>query len=152
MDGNTPNGTSPSAAWLPPSDIPAPPPLVDPAKLDAAQRGVLMQFATTAGGKAFIPGLYRMLAHWPQLLAHLSVVIAPRLTSATSAAAFDRVRTGIDAAVPKVFEQMPAPESRLPAPPADETANLLVTLETYRKTSPELIVFGRLIGDALPPR
>jgi hypothetical protein len=92
-----------------------------------------------------------MLAHWPQLLAHLSVVLAPRLTRATSTAAFDRVRTGIDAAVPKVFEQLPAPESRPPASTADEMANLFGALETYRKTSPELIVFGRLIRDALPP-
>jgi hypothetical protein len=151
MEGSTPNGKSTSAAWQPPADIPAPPPLVDPAKLDAAQRGVLMQFATTAGGKPFVPGLYRMLAHWPQLLAHLSVVLAPRLTRATSTAAFDRVRTGIDAAVPKVFEQLPAPKSRPPASTADEMANLFGALETYRKTSPELIVFGRLIRDALPP-
>ncbi len=151
MDGSTPSGKSTLVAWQPPIDIPAPPPLVDPAKLDAAQRGVLMQFATISGGKPFVPGLYRMLAHWPQLLAHLSVVLAPRLTSATSTAAFDRVRAGIDAAVPKVFEQLPAPDSRLPAPSADEKASLLVALETYRKTSPELIVFGRLISDAFPP-
>lgn len=149
--GDTPNGQSASGTWQPPGDIPAPPPLVDPAKLDPAQLGVLLRFATISGGKPFVPGLYRMLAHWPALLAHLSVVLAPRLTSATSTAAFDLVRARIDAAVPKVFEQLPALESRSPVPPADERANLLAALETYRKTSPELIAFGRLISEALPP-
>jgi hypothetical protein len=148
--GEVPNGKSASATWQPPADIPAPPPLVDPAKLDAAQRGVLMQFATTSGGKPFVPGLYRMLAHWPGLLAHLSVVMAPRLASAATVAAFNLVRARIDTAVPEVFAQMSAPGALPPAPSADERANILAALETYRKTSPELIVFGRLIRDALP--
>jgi hypothetical protein len=149
--GDTPNGKSAFATWQPPADIPAPPPLVDPAKLDAAQRGVLMRFSTTSGGKPFVPGLYRMLAHWPGLLAHLSIVLAPRLAGETTTAAFDLVRARIDAAVPQVFGQMSAPGSLPPAPSADEKTNILTALETYRKTSPELIVFGRLIRDALPP-
>ena len=150
--GEMPNGKSAAATWQPPADIPAPPALVDPAKLDAAQRGVLMRFATTSGGKPFVPGLYRMLAHWPGLLAHLSVVMAPRLTSEATNAAFDLVRARIDAAVPEVFAKMPAPGALPAAPPAEEKANILTALETYRKTSPEMIVFGRLIRDALPPR
>ena len=78
--------------------------------------------------------------------------MAPRLASKATGAAFDLVRARIDAAVPQVFAQMSG--TRLvacPRPPADEKANLLAALETYRKTSPEMIVFGRLIGDALPP-
>ena len=148
--GDTPNGKSASATWQPPADIPAPPLLVDPAKLDAAQRGVLMRFATTSGGQPFVPGLYRMLAHWPGLLAHLSVVMAPRLASAATGTAFDLVRARIDAAVPQVFAQMSAPGTLPPAPTTDEKANIVAALETYRKTSPEMIVFGRLIREALP--
>lgn len=149
--GETPNGKSAAATWQPPAGIPAPPPLVDPAKLDAAQRGVLMRFATPSGGQPFVPGLYRMLAHWPGLLAHLSVVMVPRLANQASIAAFDLVRARIDAAAPEVFARMPAPGPLPPAPSPDEKANILAALETYRKTSPELIVFGRLIRDALPP-
>lgn len=148
--GDKPSGKSASATWQPPADIPAPPPLVDPAKLDAAQRGILMRFATTASGQPFVPGLYRMLAHWPGLLAHLSVVMAPRLASEATASAFDLVRARIDAAVPLVFAQMSTPSALPPAPSADEKANVLIALETYRKTSPEMIVFGRLFRDALP--
>lgn len=151
IDGNTPNGKSASAAWQPPADIPAPPSLVDLAKPDPVQHRVLMRFATMSGGKPFVPGLYRMLAHWPALLAHLSVVMAPRLASEQTGAVFDIVRARIDAAVPDVFAQMSAPGALPPAPSADEKANLLSALETYRKTSPEMIVFARLIRDALPP-
>jgi hypothetical protein len=35
-------------------------------------------------------------------------------------------------------------------PPADEFAEVLAALDTYRKTSPEMVVFGRMLGDALP--
>ncbi len=149
--GETPNGKSASATWQPPAGIPAPPPLVDPTKLDVAQRGVLLRFATPSGGTPFVPGLYRMLAHWPGLLAHLAVVMAPRLASATTAAAFDLVRARIDAAAPEVFAGMSAPGALPPAPSPDEKASLLAALEIYRKTSPEMIVFARLIRNAFPP-
>ncbi|MBF8285784.1 MAG: hypothetical protein HW378_4699, partial [Anaerolineales bacterium] len=33
-----------------------------------------------------------------------------------------------------------------------EFAEVLAALDTYRKTSPEMVVFGRMIGDALPAR
>jgi hypothetical protein len=35
-------------------------------------------------------------------------------------------------------------------PPAREFADVLAALDTYRKTSPEMVVFGRMLGDALP--
>ena len=35
-------------------------------------------------------------------------------------------------------------------PPAAEFAEVLAALDTYRKTSPEMVVFGRMLGDALP--
>lgn len=149
--GETPNCTAPPNAWHPPADIAASPSLVDPAKLDAAQRGVLMQFAATVGGQPFVPGLYRMLAHWPGLLAHLSVGLAPRLASDATRGAFDLVRSRIDTAVPEVFAQMPAPGPLPATPSATEKAHILTALETYRKTSPEMIVVGRLIREALPP-
>jgi len=34
--------------------------------------------------------------------------------------------------------------------PAAEFAEVLAALDTYRKTSPEMVVFGRMLGDALP--
>jgi hypothetical protein len=35
-------------------------------------------------------------------------------------------------------------------PRAGEFPDVLAALETYRKTSPEMVVFGRMLGEALP--
>jgi hypothetical protein len=35
-------------------------------------------------------------------------------------------------------------------PPARDVPAVLAALDTYRKTSPEMVVFGRMLGDALP--
>ena len=43
----------------------------------------------------------------------------------------------------------PCPRGRA-IPPAAEFAEVLAALDTYRKTSPEMVVFGRMLGDALP--
>ena len=101
-------------------------------------------------GKPFLPGLYRMLAHWPGLLAHLSVVLLPRLTAPETAAAFDKIRARIDAAVPGVLATLPPVKTSRPMPDAAERKHFLTIGGTYRKSSPELVVLGRLIGDALP--
>jgi hypothetical protein len=37
-----------------------------------------------------------------------------------------------------------------PRPPAGDVPAVLAALDTYRKTSPEMVVFGRMLGDALP--
>jgi phosphoribosylpyrophosphate synthetase len=34
--------------------------------------------------------------------------------------------------------------------PLQAGAAFLAALDTYRKTSPEMVVFGRMLGDALP--
>ncbi len=45
----------------------------------------------------------------------------------------------------------PAVAAARPAmPPAAEFAAVRAALDTYRKTSPEMVVFGRMLGDALP--
>ena len=96
-----------------------------------------MRFATLSGGKPFVPGLYRMLAQWPALLAHLSVVMAPRLASEQTGAVFDIVRARIDAAVPDVFAQMSAPGALPPAPSAGEKANSSPPSRPIAKPAPK---------------
>ena len=49
-----------------------------------------------------------------------------------------------------MFAALPIPPATPPMPPAGEFAGVLAALDTYRKTSPEMVVFGRMIGDALP--
>lgn len=139
---------SASAPWHPPSSLAAPPPMVDAASLTDAGRHLLALFRSGTGDTAFVPGLYRMLAHWPNLLAHLAVVLRPSFASEEkkliSAALLDR----IDTAVSELHGGLPAPARK--APPTAEAKQLLGMIDGYRVTSPEMILFGRLIREALP--
>lgn len=150
LGGEKPGGDIPAASsWLPPPALPAPPNLVDMSALDDAQRAVLMLFATETADGPFVPGLYRMLAHWPCLMAHLAVVLPPRSRAPETHAAYEALRTRIDAAVPEIFTCLPT-RAKGSMPMCLDRARILDALATYRQTSPELVVFGRLIRDALP--
>ncbi len=138
------------ASWSAPPSLPATPPMADLAKLDLAHRAVVAQLATITDGKSFVPGLYRMLAPWPGFIAHVATVLQPRLARPEMAAAGDTLRARIDAVVAQLRPQLaadPAPQS---APAGQERADFLRVIETYRKTSPEMVIAGRLIGGALP--
>jgi len=138
------------AAWNAPPPLPAPPDMVDIARLDPAARAATMRLASEMGGKPFVPGLYRMLAHWPGLMAHLATALPPRLASAPVTSAFDELRRRIDAAVPEVLASLP-PITSKHAPPSDaDRADFFSVGQTYRRTSPELVVVGQLLADALP--
>jgi hypothetical protein len=136
------------SAWAPPPPLAAPPPMVVASKLSDAERHLLALFRSGTGDTAFVPGLYRMLAHWPGLLAHLAVVLSPSFASeekkAVAAALVDR----IDEAVSELRAKLPRPTRR--APSAAEATHLLGMIDGYRVTSPEMILFGRLIREALP--
>lgn len=151
MAGGKPKaGAARAGSWSPPAALPAPPKLVDVAALDEAQRGVLMRFAATTADGPFVPGLYRMLAHWPGLMAHLAIVLAPRSAATETHAAYDLLRARIDAAVLEIFARLPANVKAPAMPPDLDQARVVDALATYRKTSPEMVVFGRLIRQALP--
>ena len=137
-------------AWSPPAPLPQPPVMIAPDALGVAERPVLMRFATPSGGRPFVPGMWRMLAHWPGLLAHLATVLGPRVAAPAMLAACDEVRARVDAAVPDVLARLPAIETRHPMPGIAERDHFLSVGATYRKTSPELIVLGRLVRGALP--
>lgn len=88
--GGQTGGDMPAAtAWAPPPASPPPPAMVDASRLGAAERSVLQRFLSGTGNTAFVPGLYRMLSHWPGLLAHLAAELGPRFESSekTEAAA-----------------------------------------------------------------
>jgi hypothetical protein len=146
--GRPKGGDDLAAAWTPPAPLGPLPPLVDPAGLTPAARAVLASLGTTVGGQPFVPGLYRMLAGWPGFLAHVATVLGPHLHDAATGAACQRVLIAVDAEIPAVFDALP-PLSTAP-PPAAEFADVLAALDTYRKTSPEMVVFGRMLGEALP--
>lgn len=134
--------------WTPPPASPKPPAMVDESRLSVAERAVLQRFLSGTGNTAFVPGLYKMLANWPGLLAHLAVELGPRFESAEKTEiAADLLRT-IDAAVDGLRQNLPTPSQ--PPPSGDESAHLVRMIDGYRVTSPEMILFGRLIRDALP--
>jgi hypothetical protein len=144
------NAAAPSA-WTPPPDLGELPPLADPAALPREHAAVLATLGTTVDGEPFIPGLYRMLAGWPAFLAHVATVLQPHFAEPATLAAGHRLLAAVDAEIPAVFATLP-PLPRLPVPPpTGEFAGVRAALDTYRKTSPEMVVFGRMLGEALPP-
>ena len=150
IGGARPAGPRVDAAWTPPSPGPPLLALIDPAELSAPARGALSSLGTRTGDEVFVPGLYRMLARWPGLIAHLATALAPRQQEPATRAALTRVNEVVDAVVPGVFAELPALPSEPPAPGAGELDALRAVLDTYRKTSPEMVVFGGMIRDALP--
>jgi hypothetical protein len=142
------NGTP--AAWTPPPSLGPLPALADPATLPAAERAVLATLGTTVGDEVFVPGLYRMLAAWPAFLAHVATVLRPHLDDAATRAAGQRLLAAVDAEIPRLFAALPPLPARPAMPPAAEFQAVRVALDTYRKTSPEMVVFGRMLGDSLP--
>lgn len=152
LDGQRPEGRArDDAAWSPPPPLPTLPSLVDVAELDPAARGVLMSVATTVDGQPFVPGLYRMLARWPAFLAHIATVLGPYAADPAARAACRRVEESIAAEVPAVFAGLPPLPAAPPMPPRGEFSGVRAALDTYRRTSPEMVVFGLMIGRALPP-
>jgi hypothetical protein len=127
------------------------PGLVDPAARPPAERALLASLGTTVGGEPFVAGLYRMLASWPAFFAHVATVLGPRMAAEDTRAACRRLLDAVDAEIPAVFVGLPALPAAPPMPPAAEFPAVLAALDTYRQTSPEMVVFGRMIGAALPP-
>ena len=151
LRGDRPRGhTAAQPGWTPPSALPALPAMADPARLSPAEGRVLMSLATTMDGAPFVPGLYRMLAQWPPLLAHLATVLTPHLGDPRTAAALRDVNAAIDAELPALFDALPPVPAQPRMPSSDGFAGVLAALDTYRKTSPEMVVFGRMIGRSLP--
>jgi hypothetical protein len=150
LHGERPAGAPEAAAWTPPPPLGPLPALVDAATLPPAQRTVLASLGTAVGGEPFVPGLYRMIAAWPGLLAHVATVLRPLLDDGATLAACRRLLAAVDAEIGPVFALLPPLPDSPPRPAADDVPAVLAALDTYRKTSPEMVVFGRMLGDALP--
>jgi hypothetical protein len=137
-------------AWTPPPPLPSLPPLVTVEALPAAQRETLLSLATMVDGRPFVPGLYRMLGHWPRLVAHVAGPLRPHLDAPATREAGQRLLEGLDGVIPALFATLPPLPARPPMPPAAEFGGVLATLDAYRKTSPEMVVFSSLIRSTLP--
>lgn len=145
-------GAANPARFTPPAPIGALPALADLEGLPPAQRALLVSLGTTTAGEVFVPGLYRMLAGWPGYLAHVATVLRPQLDQAATRGAGLRLLAAVDGEIPGVFATLPALPAAPAMPSARELPDVLTALDTYRKTSPEMVVSGRMLGDALPAR
>lgn len=136
--------------WTPPPPLGTLPGPADPAGLPPAERALLASLGTTVGGEPFVAGLYRMLASWPAFFAHVATALKPRMAADDTRAACRRLLEAVDAEIPAVFAALPPLPLAPPMPPGAEFPAVLAALDTYRQTSPEMVVFGRMIGAALP--
>jgi hypothetical protein len=151
LAGERPRGRGGAdGGWVPPPPPPALPMLVEVAALSPAEASVLMSLGTTVGGEPFVPGLYRLLARWPGFLAHAATVLRPHFDAAPTRARCQALLDAIDAEVAPVFAALPPLPPAPPTPPASEFAGVLAALDAYRRTSPEMVVFGRMLRNALP--
>ena len=143
----------PVAVTLEPADLPAPlpamPGMVPAAELTQETRAVLATFETEISGEVFVPGLWRILAHWPGFLGSLSASFEPLLRNPAVLDACERIADRITAVAPSVLATLDPPAEPAPLTP-DETAAVLSAIRTYRGTSPQMVGFGTLILNALP--
>ena len=134
--------------WTPPSPPAALPDFPTAEALGDNGQAVLSLFTVDMGGTTFVPGLYRLLAHWPAYVAHVAVELQPLFSRPDIIEACRDIVERIDAIGPALTESLVAGP-----PPFDEAIaeRLRISLQVYRgTTSPQMIVFSSLLRDALP--
>ena len=151
--GEGQSGAESAAVTLEPTDLPAPLPamagMVPAAEMTPETRVVLATFETELAGEAFVPGLWRILAHWPGFLSFLSASFAPLLRDPAVLETCERIAERITAVAPSVLATLESPAEPAPLAPG-ETPAVLSAIRTYRGTSPQMVGFGTLILQALP--
>ena len=124
------------------------PTMVNLEQASADLRSVLLGLGTEIGGALFVPGLYRLLACWPGYLTHVAALLTPLLRSEKARAERAAIASKMIGAAEEILAAV-SPTDR-PPPSAAQAAAIRGAIQTYRVTSPEMIVFGTLLRDALP--
>ena len=133
---------------LPPA-LPQLPAMVPWEALTPERRGVVDVFETELAGEAFVPGLYRILAHWPDYLAYVAEALGPSLSDPGILGTCEIIADRIVDTAPSILAGLAAPAT--PAPiSALETERVLSAIRAYRGTSPQMVGFGTLLLNALP--
>lgn len=143
-EGAEPEG---APSWQPPAPPPPLPKFPSDGALGSEGAALLNLFNVDMDGSTFVPGLYRLLAHWPGYLAHVAVEILPLFQRPDVLATCHDIVERIDAVVPTLSRDLTA----APQPFDTATADALRgSLGVYRgTTSPQMIVFSTLLRDAL---
>jgi hypothetical protein len=137
-------------SWQPPVPLPPLPALVDFESLDAATAKTLMQLGNQVAGESFVPGIYRMLANWPQYMAHVATVLGPHFEDPKTTHTCTALLNSIDHVAAEVAQRLPPPDGAFDRPDESELADVIAAMEQYRKTSPEMVVFGTMLCNTLP--
>lgn len=149
--GANPGGKDrPTVPWALPDMLVAMPAMLDVGAAPADVAAVLMQLKTEIGGKPFVPGLYRLLADWPAYLAHAATLIGPLLNDDAARQARAAIAEEIIAAADDIIAGLPPVPAGYTPPTAAQGEAIVSAIRTYRVTSPEMVVFGTLLRDALP--
>jgi hypothetical protein len=149
LTGTRPAGEGFAEGWTPPKLLAPMPGNVDPEVLPPDQRAVLMQLVTEMDGKPFIPALYRQLAHWPSFLAWVATELGPRFAAEETTKARADFRDASWNAAPAIVARLQGLPDR-PPPSTATVPRILAAIEGYAATSPEMVMFGQLVLDALP--
>ena len=132
-----------------PAPLPAMPGMVPDTAMTPAAQAALAAFETDLAGEVFVPGLYRILAHWPGFLAHLATTLGPLLRDRSVLDACEDIADRITALAPSVLAALEPPPEPAPLTPG-ETRSVLSAIRAYRGTSPQMVGFGTLILRSLP--
>lgn len=132
-----------------PAPLPAMPGMVPDTAMTPAARAALAAFETDLAGEVFVPGLYRILAHWPGFLAHLAATLGPLLRDRSVLDACEGIADRITALAPSMLAALEPPPEPAPLTPG-ETRSVLSAIRAYRGTSPQMVGFGTLILQSLP--
>ena len=132
-----------------PAPLPAMPGMVPDTAMTPAALAALAAFETDLAGEVFVPGLYRILAHWPGFLAHLAATLGPLLRDRSVLDTCEGIADRITALASSVLAALKPPSEPAPLTPG-ETRSVLSAIRAYRGTSPQMAGFGTLILRSLP--
>ncbi len=153
LDGQTaPAGLRAIAAppgWRPPAPLPPLPALAPVPHPEPGIDRLLQGLAAGEGAQRFVPGLYRMLAHWPGYLARVGETLGPLLADPELGARGEALAARVTGAAPGILAGLP-PAGAPPGSVRPHRAALLAAIATYRRTSPQMLVFSQLLRAALP--
>lgn len=136
--------------WTPPAMVPALPPMPVMSALDADRVAVLQQLGRSIGASVMVPGLYRYFAIWPAYLAHIATELTPLMADAGVREAGLAMARRITGAAPGIVAKLPPVPRDQPRPGPVETKAIIAALDTFKATSPEMVIFSTLLKDALP--
>jgi hypothetical protein len=136
--------------WTPPAMVPELPPMPSTDGGGADVETVLMQLGSGIGAQIMVPGLYRYFAIWPGYLAHIATELTPLMQDERVRKAGLAMARRITEAAPAIVVKLPPVPADLPRPDPAETKKILSALDTFKATSPEMVIFSTLLKRALP--